>query len=115
IRVLRIESARAGVHHDAMLFAGDPEEPLAGVTELGALERVPCCVPGSGYLVIRNVGVGAAPVTAVVDTGAQDLWMETALVDELKLTFLGLVEGVGGVQENFGGRAHWLDALVLPS
>jgi predicted aspartyl protease len=113
VRVLRIERARIGVQHDPALFAGDPEPPIEGVVALGPLRRVPAAVPGSGYLAMPDVGLGAVKTWAYVDTGAANVWLEPSLARELSLPFLGQEPSFGGVQ-GFVAGVHWLDALALP-
>jgi hypothetical protein len=113
LRVLRIERARIGVKHDPALFAGDPEPPIEGVVPLGPIRRVPAAVPGSGYVAMPDVTVGAVKTWAYVDTGAADVYLEPSLARELSLPFLGHERGFGGTH-GFVASVHWLDVLALP-
>jgi predicted aspartyl protease len=110
----RLRRVQTGLAHDPALFPPPPLPEHGGDPRPTPLAIVPTPVPGSGLLVVREVGLndGKTRYPALFDTGISELGVAADLAARLRLAATG-AERVATPAGSVTMGAAWLDAVEL--
>ncbi len=83
-----VEDVRTGLSLPDELFAGDPFTPRTAPADVAPLSVVPAEIPGTGYVVLKDVRANGRPTTAIFDTAADGLFLRPEFTSALGLGML---------------------------